>query len=184
MSNDLLYTFTPDTKAAFLQYLKENPSTHRVSESGKHNLIQWLVNLEKRPSSQYEFSRRHYARKTFRWNDRTQTLLALASKTGENDRVVVTEDTIADVVELVHNGIGHAGWDATWRNIRCSYHGILRADVIYLLKQCQVCAGNPRKRPKGPVPDMLNFQLNTQSTYGLPSFDDLFPSLDVPELSV
>jgi hypothetical protein len=184
MSNHPLHTFdtfTQDTKAAFLQYLKENPSRHRVSEAEKNNLIQWLVNFGKRPSSQQEFSRRHYARKTFTWDDHTQSLLAFASKTGEKNRTVVTEDKIADVVELVHNRNGHAGWDATWRDIRCSYHGIFRADVIFLLKQCQVCAGNPRKRPKGPVGDVLSYQLNAQDTYDLPSFDDLFSSLDTPK---
>ena len=155
-----------------------------MSEAEKKNLIEWLINHEKRPSSQQEFSRRHYARKTFIWDDRTQNLLALASKIGGNNRIVITEDRIADMVELVHNNNGHAGWDATWRDIRSSYYGILRADVIYLLKQCQVCAGNPRKRPKAPEANMLNSQLFVQNTYAPPSFDDLFPSLAESEQSL
>jgi hypothetical protein len=170
--------FTQDTKTAFLQYSHENPSSRRLSSAERDNIVQWLIDPKKRPSSQQEFSRRYYARKTFAWDDRTQSLYALASKAGGKNRMVITEDKIADVVELVHNNNGHAGWDATWKDIRDSYYGILRSDVIYLLKECQVCIGNPRKRPKSSAANVPSSQLIGQNAYSLSSFDDLFPSLD------
>lgn len=67
---------------------------------------------------------------------------------GDNYRIVVTDDTIADVVEFVHQAKGHAGWDVTWKDISASYYGILRMDVIFLLKRCPICANDPSKRPK------------------------------------
>lgn len=136
-------TVTPYTRAAFLQYLEENPNTRRVSSAEKENLIQWLINPDKRPSSQKEFSRRHYARKTFTWDEKAGVLLAIAKKSEDKDREVVTEDMFADIVGLVHENNGHAGWDATWKDVIGSYYGILRANVIFLLKRCQKCAENP-----------------------------------------
>lgn len=141
-------TVAPDTRAAFLQYLQENPNSRRVSSAEKEDLIQWLIDPEKRPSSQKESSRRHYVRKTFTWDEKAQIPLAIAKKDEDKDRGVVTEDMIADIVGFVHENNGHAGWDATWKDVSSSYYGILRADVIFLLKRCQICAENPRKRPK------------------------------------
>ncbi len=46
----------------------------------------------------------------------------------------------------------------TWKDVSTSYYGILRSDVIFLVKQCQVCAKNPSKRPKGSAATMLQFQ--------------------------
>jgi len=150
-SNDP-FTFTPGARAAFLEYLRSNPNNRRVSQSDKEILIEWLTNPNKRPLSQEEFSRRNYVRKTFAWNEESQTLRAVAKKGESKDRTVITTDMIADVVEMVHKASGdsgHGGWDATWKDVSASYYGILRSDVIFLLKQCQYCSCKPSKRPKG-----------------------------------
>ena len=47
---------------------------------------------------------------------------------------MVTEDAIVDVVELVHESNKYGGWDAIWKDISSLYYGILRLDVIRLLK--------------------------------------------------
>ena len=148
-SSEDLGIFTPGTKAAFLQFLRDNPNQRRVSRIDKEILIGWLTNPHKRPSTQKEFSRRNYVWKTFTWDGKRQGLFATAKTNEDTDRIVVTEDTIADIVESVHKGNDHAGWDATWKDVSTSYYGILRSDVIFLLKQCQICASNPSKRPKG-----------------------------------
>ena len=144
-----LLPFTASTRAAFQQRLRENPANRRISKLDKDIVVEWLTDPCKRPSSQKEFSRRNYILKTFTWDERTQSLLAVGKAKGENGRIVVTEDAIVDVVDSVHQSNNHGGWDATWKDINSSYHGILRSDVIFLLKQCQVCASNPSKRPKG-----------------------------------
>ncbi|KAL2042632.1 hypothetical protein N7G274_004391 [Stereocaulon virgatum] len=147
-SNNLV-TFTSSTKTAFLQHLREKSTNRHITQTDKDIIIEWLTNPHKRPSSQKEFSRRNYILKTFAWDEKTQSLFAAAKTDAAKDRTVVTENTIADVVEFVHGNNKHGGWDATWRDISSSYYGILRSDVIYLLKQCQTCALNPSKRPKG-----------------------------------
>ncbi|KAJ4301693.1 hypothetical protein N0V90_003786 [Kalmusia sp. IMI 367209] len=157
--NSYTTTFTQNTKDTFALYLQRNPNKRRISLVEKENIVEWLSSPHKHPSTQEEFSRRHYVRKTFSWDKNTNTLFANAKKGAEEKRVVVTEDSIIDVIELVHNSNGHAGWDATWKDINTSYYGILRIDVTTLLKECQVCLHNPRKRPKGSATVLPNVQL-------------------------
>jgi hypothetical protein len=180
-------TFTLGTRVAFLQHLRENPNNRRVSQSEKEILIEWLTNPYKRPSSQEEFSRRNYVRKTFAWDEKSQTLLAIAKEGKGKNRTVITADMIADVVETVHEDSGdqgHAGWDTTWKEVSTSYYGILRSDVIFLVKQCQVCAENPRKRPKGSAAAMLQFQQADHEFVDFLNTGDLQydnSALDIPE---
>lgn len=149
-------TFSMETKESFLRYIRDRPNNRRVSQEERHNIIQWLINPHKRPISQSEFSRRNYVRKMFIWEDSSQRLLAAPKTNGAQKRIVVTEDLIANVVEHVHENNGHAGWDYTWRDVSISYYGILRSDVINLLKQCQICAHNPSKRPKESITATTN----------------------------
>ena len=139
--------FDGHTKRAFLDYLHASPNNRRVSLAERKVLIEWLTETAGRPSSQKEFSRRNYVKRRFMWNEETQILQAVGKNTGDQ-RLVITEESIADVVEIVHIQSGHLGWDATWRDVNAKYYGILRSDVIFLLKSCTTCAHNPLKRSK------------------------------------
>ena len=148
--------FNQNTRTAFLQHLRERPNNRHVSQAGREILIEWLTDPKKRPTSQKEFSRRNYVLKTFTWDEKTQSLFATAKTDEAKLRTVITEDSIIDTVELVHKSNGHAGWDTTWKDVSSSYYGILRSDVIFLLRQCQECVLNPAKRPKGSVAAAIN----------------------------
>ncbi|MCJ1285871.1 hypothetical protein MMC26_005213 [Xylographa opegraphella] len=146
-SNNIV-SFSSSTTTAFLDYVRKNPNNRRVSRADREIIIEWLTNPSKRPSSQEEFSRRNYVRKTFLWDENMRDLLASGKTSKDEHRIVVTEDAIVDVVRSTHEEHDHLGWDATWRHVSIVYYGILRSDVIFLLKQCQVCAQDPSKRPK------------------------------------
>lgn len=148
--------FSSNTRTAFQKYVSENPSNRRVTQADREVMIEWLTNPSKRPSSQQEFSRRNYVQKAFTLDENTRGLLATGKTNGDKHRVVVTEDVIADVVESAHEQNGHLGWDTTWRDISTSYYGIMRSDVIFLLKQCQFCAQDPSKRPKSSTNSRSN----------------------------
>jgi len=174
-----LNAFTPSTRATFQQYVLESPNNRRVSQSDKGAIIGWLTNPRKRPSSQKEFSRRNYVQKSFILEEGSQLLLARAKTAVDKDRIVVTEDMIIDVVESVHNNIGHAGWDATWKAINTSYYGVPRSDLIFLLRRCQICARNPSKRPKSSLRIPLNAQPIDQEVHDFPNSGEMqydFPS--------
>ena len=140
--------FTPGTREAFAEHLQSNPNARRISVTEKQRLLEWLSPLSTTPSSQKDFSRRNYARRSFAWDPQIQNLVTVPKKENGLSRFVVTEEAIMDSIEKIHISNGHAGWDATWKDISSIYYGILRADVIFLLKRCAVCAPNPRKRSK------------------------------------
>ena len=142
--------FTSETRETFLAHVHENPKNRRLTQDEKRAVIEWLTDPNKRPSSQKEFSRRNYIWKNFLWDEQNQSLFAFAKEKHDVRRTVITEDMIADAVEYVHGSNNHAGWDLTWKHISSSYYGILRSDVIFLLKKCQICALDPCKRPKAP----------------------------------
>jgi hypothetical protein len=65
-----------------------------------------------------------------------------------------------------------------------SYYGILRSDVIFLLKQCQICVSNPSKRPKGSAATMLSSQPVDHEVLDFLNADDMqydMSAWDVPD---
>lgn len=149
---DNLPLFTSEARTALADVIDERPSTRRISIAEKLNIVGWLTDPQRRPSTQEEFSRRNYVRKSFVWDKDGSRLLALDKNDPDRKRTVVTTDEIVAVVEQVHQANGHAGWDATWDDVNKRYYGILRSDVILLLKTCRICAQDPKKRPKGSMP--------------------------------
>lgn len=170
MDNDSL--FSPNVKTEFDEYLSQNPNNRRVSKANQDTLIRWLTDDTTPPVSQQESSRRHYVKKTFAWNAQEQVLISLPKGNQGKTRRVVAEDKIMDVVGEVHESNHHGGWDATWKDVSNNYYGILRADVIFLLKKCDVCARDPRKQPKGSPSTQLADMGTTTSSSGL-SLEDL-----------
>ena len=136
-----------DTKAQFFNHISLNPNSRRVSLADRKAMIEWLTSCGKRPSNQKEFSRRNYVKRTFSWDEVTKELWAV-DESNNGKRLVITEESIPDVVETVHVQNHHQGWDATWKEVRFRYYGILRADLIFLRKRCQVCTLDPKKQPK------------------------------------
>ncbi|MCJ1377726.1 hypothetical protein MMC17_000822 [Xylographa soralifera] len=174
--------FSSTTRASFLDHVRKNPNNRRVSSTDLDVIVEWLTNPSKRALTQKEHSRRNYVRKTFVWSQNTRSLLANSKAGEENHRAVIIEDDILDVVESVHQLNNHLGWDATWRDISNSYYGILRSDVIFLLKQCEICAQVPSKRPKGFTASEPNRQaINRQAPQALNTCDTRYTD-DVWEL--
>ncbi|KAH6603782.1 hypothetical protein Trco_007228 [Trichoderma cornu-damae] len=136
----------------FAKYVKETPNKKHISIDEKFRLIQWLINPLAKPSCQKDYSRRNYAQKTYKWDEARQILWAVAKNEKGKDRIVITEDEILQIVEKVHMVKEHGGWDATWEEVSRQYCGIVRSDIIFLLKRCDICLSNPRKRSKGTHP--------------------------------
>lgn len=141
--------FSPRVRVEFLEYVSKNPKSRRVSREDRGTFIEWISSSPSATSSsQQEASRKHYVRKNFTWDAERDLLQAAPTSTQTAYRPIVTIEEIVDVVGAVHVSNAHAGWDTTWKRVSASFYGILRADVVFLLKRCDTCALNPRKRPK------------------------------------
>lgn len=154
--------FSPSIRDAFQKHIQETPNNRRMSRIESTKIIQWLTDPASKPTSQQESSRRNYIRKRFWWDNSRSKLLAHVKGSEVDFKEVVVEDCIVDVVESVHVDNGHGGWDATWNDTAKCYYGILRADVIFLVKQCTICAQDPRKRPKR-TPECRDDQANLEA---------------------
>jgi hypothetical protein len=140
--------FSDEDRAAFEKYACDSPNTRRSTPARKDVWLHWLASSDGRSLNQREHNQRHYVRKTFALDSSNQQISTQPRDDEECARLVVTTDMIVDVIELVHVASGHRGWDATWKDISSSDYGILREDVIFLLRRWHVCLRDPRKRPK------------------------------------
>ncbi|KAL7813592.1 hypothetical protein V8C44DRAFT_357401 [Trichoderma aethiopicum] len=138
----------PRVREEFKEYLKSTPNKKHISREEKFKLVAWLADPNAKPTCQKDYSRRNYAQKTYRWDENRQELWAIAKKDKGKDRIVITVDEILQVVETVHT-MNHGGWDATWDRVNQKYCGIVRSDIIFLVKRCGLCQVDPRKRAKG-----------------------------------
>ncbi|KAM0481930.1 hypothetical protein ACHAPX_003264 [Trichoderma viride] len=173
MENQEFFPFSkePEVQREFRHYLDENRNKKHISAERKYSLIRWLCDDEAKPQSQSDYSLRNYATKTYKWDDDNHILWSIGksekpekpAKNGKGkkswgrkvsrsakcqDRAVVTEDEILNVVEQIHMSNDHGGWDATWDEVSTKYCGIVRSDVIFLLKRCYICTIKPRKQSR------------------------------------
>ncbi len=66
-------------------------------------------------------------------------------------REVLAETEILDAIIATHNSLGHAGQDATAKNVGQSYHGVSREKVVFLVKLCEICHRKAQSKSKGPL---------------------------------
>lgn len=187
----------PEVQREFRDYLDENANKKHITAERKHSLIRWLSDNDAKPQDQRDYSLRNYAFKTYRWDGDRHILWGIgkpesekpakngkgkkawrSGKSGKGskkcqDRMVVTEDEILNVVEQIHMSNDHGGWDATWDEVSSKYCGIVRSDVIFLLKRCYICTIKPRKQSRrNATPDEA--PASTSSRPG-PSSEQVIP---------
>ncbi|KAL7898878.1 hypothetical protein HDV63DRAFT_413458 [Trichoderma sp. SZMC 28014] len=162
----------PQVQREFRVHLEKTPIKRRMTAERKHDLIRWLSDSNAKPQDQREYSLRNHALKTFKLDGETHTLWSIGKPESEKpakngkakkawkswksgkpskkcqDRMVVTEDEILNVVEQIHMSIDHGGWDATWDEVSSKYYGIVRSDVTFLLKRCYICTIKPRNQAR------------------------------------
>lgn len=144
---DTTVIFGTDTKTHLLHRIRSNPNSRLISLEDRQAIIDWLIDNGKCPSNQKEFSRRNYVRKITDWDEETQ-ILWTKGESQDQRRLVATEESISGVIEAIRIQDCHQGWDTTWKDVSSKYYGVLRAELILLLKHCRVCAQDPKTQPK------------------------------------
>ncbi len=116
--------FSTSAKEAFEDFLKANSSRYRITREKRANIISWIRDNPKAPKTQHDYSQRHHALQSFRYDVEKDMLLALPSESWPKDCQVVVENEIFGVIEQEHLLSKHAGQDTTWASIRGTYYGI------------------------------------------------------------
>src|SRR4051794_22796369 len=60
--------FSTTARLAFDTYLSSNASRFRITRTKRANIVSWLIDDQRAPSSQSEGSQRHHIQHTFRYN--------------------------------------------------------------------------------------------------------------------
>lgn len=61
----------------------------------------------------------------------------------------MTESEIFNAIVTIHNFIGHAGQDATAKNVSQIYYGVTRKEIVFLIKPCEICHWKAPSKSKG-----------------------------------
>ncbi len=115
-------------------------------------MIDWVTKtVQQRGLVEKDTKRRSWTKSHFFYQNRK--LWRNPDKTHEA-REVLAKPEILDTIITIHNSIGHAGQDATAKNIGQSYYGMSREEIVLLVKLCEIChrkAHSKFKRPLVPV---------------------------------
>ena len=71
---------------------------------------------------------------------------------------MVKED-IFRVIEQEHLLGKHAGQDMTWEAVKNTYYSISRDEVIFVVKQCEICHRKAANRSRGSLTPIINIEL-------------------------
>ena len=117
--------------------------------------------------------------RTFRYDADHDTLWALACTDHLSERVVVVKEDIFRVIEQEHLLEKHASQNMTWKAIKNTYYGISRDEVIFVVKQCEICHKKAANQSRGPLTpiisielfervqiDLINFRHQPDASYG------------------
>ena len=72
---------------------------------------------------------------------------------------MVVQEEIFRVIEQEYLLSKHAGQDTTWASIRGVYYGISRAEVKFLIKQCEICHKRAANKSRGPLTPIISTEL-------------------------
>lgn len=151
--------FSTTARQAFDVFLAGYTSRYRISRQKRANIISWLTDTQRTPVNQTEHSQRHYAVHNFRYDAGTDILWALSSEKHQGERQVVVQEEILRIIEQEHLLSKHSGRDTTWTSISKTYYGIARQEVIYLIKQCEVCCRKAANQSRGPLTPIISTEL-------------------------
>ena len=116
--------FGTSARQAFNDFLEANTSRYRITRQKRSNIISWLIDNQRTPTTQIEHSQHHYTLHLFKYDAEKDLLLALPSGIYPAEHQVVVQEEIFRVIEQEHLLGKHAGQDTTWASIRGTYYGI------------------------------------------------------------
>lgn len=134
-----------------------NSNRERVSLAERQQMIDWITEtvqqrgLVEKESRRKSWTKTHFfyqKRKLWRNPDKFQEA-----------REVLAEPEILDAIFATHNSIGHAGQDATAKDVGQSYYGVSREEVIFRIKLCKICHRKTYSKSKGPLVPIISTKL-------------------------
>lgn len=67
----------------------------------------------------------------------------------------MAEPEIFNAIVIIHNSIGHAGQNATAKNVSQTYYGVTGEEIVSLIKLCEICHRKAPSKSKGPLKPII-----------------------------
>ena len=131
--------FSTNARQAFDTFLEGYSSRYRIPRQKRSNIVSWFVDTHRTPINQFEHSQHYHTMQTFQYDTDHDTLWALPCTGHSSERVVVVKEDIFRVIEQEHLLGKHIGQDITWEAVKNTYYGISQDEVIFVVKQCEIC---------------------------------------------
>ena len=151
--------FNEATRTAFAAYLEVNEHRYQITDSTYEQYITYLTNALYEPSSRADQAKRAFVKTSFQMDEGGYALQACATERHKQARLVIMQSSIFDIIQEEHCRIGHAGVHPTWAAVSQGYYGIIRTEIIWLLKRCQICIRRARNRSRGPLIPIVTTKL-------------------------
>ncbi len=136
---------------------RKDESRERMTAPNKHKYIRWLTEAVPERLGPADSKKRSWLKSEFTY-DRGK-LWRLPTKVVRDPREVISEDLIWDTIIRVHEGLGHAGQNATAIKVNHEYYGIARHKVLFLIKLCEICHRKAHSKSKGPLKSIVTTRL-------------------------
>ena len=158
-ANTAISAFSTSARQTFDDFLEANSSRYCITREKRSNIISWIMDDQKTPTTQTEHNLHHHALHSFKYDTEKDVLTFLPSDNHPAERQVVVQEEIFRVIEQEHLLSKHAGQDTTWASIRGVYYGISRAEVKFLIKQCEICHRRAANKSRGLLTPILSTEL-------------------------
>ena len=123
-ANTAISAFSTSARQTFDDFLEANSSRYRITREKRSNIISWIMDDQKTPTTQTEHNLHHHALHSFKYDTEKDILTFLPSDNHPAEQQVVVQEEIFRVIEQEHLLSKHAGQDTTWASIRGVYYGI------------------------------------------------------------
>jgi hypothetical protein len=115
---------------AFAAYLAINTHRYRITNAAYEQYITYLTNPFHKPTNSGDYAERAFVKTYFKMNEAGYAVLAHATHNHEQERRVIMEFLIFDIIQENYCRIGHGGIHPTWVAISKGFYGIFRRELL------------------------------------------------------
>ena len=152
--------FNSESKRAWHTWMeaREDSSRERLDNKEIQQFIRWLndepswesgINYDDKKQRKADMKKRSWVKENFYVSG--NILWRKADKKHPEPRKVLAYTELADVIIETHVRLGHAGHNPTCAAVLKDYYGLVRDEIIELLRRCEICSRKHASKSKAPL---------------------------------
>lgn len=149
-------SFNNETWVAFSLMLDRSRASSQegLSLVEYQQMLDWITDAgPQKVLTDKEAKRKSWTKVNFHYQDRK--LWQNPHKHHSEARQVLAKPEILDAIVTIHNSIGHAGQEATAKNVSQTYHFVTCEEIIFVIKLCEICHWKAPGKSKGSLKPII-----------------------------